>query len=414
MACADLKRAHCLQQAFLKGASDAHHLARRFHLCGKAVAGAGEFVKREAGHFGHNIVKRRLKARGGVGQHYFVKRQPDRDLCRYSCNRESACLACKSGGARYARIDLDHIVIEGIGIKRKLHVTAALDLKAAYDLERAVAQHLIFAVCKRLTGADHDGVSGVYADRVKILHIADRNDGVVCVAHDLVFDLLIALYAFFDKHLMHRGKLQRVFKDQTTFLTVFRKPSACSAQCKGGAQDYGITDLLRGAHPFLHGFGYQRGTYRLAYPFAQRLEQLAVLRLLYAFALCAKQLGAALTQHALLFKLHCKIEAGLTAKPRNYGVGAFVADYLCHIFQRQRLHVDLVRDAGVGHDGGGIGVAEYDLIPLLLEREARLSACIIKFRALTDNDRTAADHHYFLQIRSLRHCDLLRTPSFPV
>ncbi len=58
---ADLQRADGLEQALLDRAADAHDLAGRLHLGGQVVVRGGELVEREARHFRHHIVQRRLK-----------------------------------------------------------------------------------------------------------------------------------------------------------------------------------------------------------------------------------------------------------------------------------------------------------------------------------------------------------------
>jgi len=54
---------------------------------------------------------------------------------------------------------------------------------------------------EHLAGRDDDGVSGVDAERVEVLHVADGDAVVVAVAHDLVLDLLPPLHRLLDKDL---------------------------------------------------------------------------------------------------------------------------------------------------------------------------------------------------------------------
>jgi len=114
-----------------------------------------------------------------------------------------------------------------------------------------------------------------------------------------------------------------------------------------------------------------------------------------------KQLHLALPQHALLFQLHGQVQAGLAADAGHDGVRALVAQDLGDVFQGQRLHVHLVGDSGVGHDGGGVGVAEYDLVALLLQRQARLGARVVEFRRLPDDDGAGADDQNFFDVCAL-------------
>ncbi len=52
------------------------------------------------------------------------------------------------------------------------------------------------------------------------------------------------------------------------------------------------------------------------------------------------------------------------------------------------------------HDGCRVGVDQNNLQTLFLQCPARLGACIVKFRCLSDNDWTGADYQYFFNILS--------------
>ena len=53
------------------------------------------------------------------------------------------------------------------------------------------------------------------------------------------------------------------------------------------------------------------------------------------------------------------------------------------------------------HDGGGVGVDEDDLNPLLLEGAAGLGAGVVKLGRLTDDDGAGADDQYLLMSERL-------------
>ena len=67
------------------------------------------------------------------------------------------------------------------------------------------------------------------SDRIQVLHVADRERGVVCIAHDFVFDLFIALDAFFNQYLMDRGKLQGFFHYHFQFFRIVSKAASGAA-----------------------------------------------------------------------------------------------------------------------------------------------------------------------------------------
>ena len=400
---ADLQRADGFQQALLNGAAHAHHLAGGLHLGAEPVVGGGELVKGEAGHFGDHIVKGRLKSGGGVGDGDLVQGHAHADLGGHSGDGVAAGLGGQSGGAGDAGVDLNQIVLEGVGVQSELDVAAALDLQRPDDPQGAVPQHVVFLVGQRLGGADHNGVTGMDAHRVDVLHVADGDGGVVCVPHHLVFDLLVALDALLDKHLMNRGQGQGVFHQFPELLLIVGKAAAGAAQGEGGAQHYRIADMLRRKQPFFHALGDLRGEHRLAQTLAQLLELLPVLRLLNAFAAGTQKLHLAFLQNALFLQLHGQVQAGLSADTGDDGVRAFIAQDLRDVFKGQRLHVHLVGDGGVGHDGGGVGVAEHYLVAFFFQGQAGLGPRVVEFRGLADDDGAGADHKDLVYIRSLRH-----------
>ena len=291
---ADLQRADGLQQALLNGAAHAHHLAGGLHLGAEPVVGGGELVKGEAGHFGDHIVQGGLKGGGGVGDGDLVQGHAHADLGGHSGDRVAAGLGGQGGGAGDAGVDLDQIVLEGVGVQGKLDVAAALDLQRPDDPQGAVPQHVVFLVGQGLGGADHNGVAGVDAHRVDVLHVADGDGGVVRVPHHLVFDLLVALDALFNQHLMDGRKGQSVFHQLPEFLLVVGKAAAGAAQGESGAQHHRVADMLRRKQAFFHALGDLGGEHRLAQTLAQLLELLPVLCLLNALAAGAQQLHLAL------------------------------------------------------------------------------------------------------------------------
>ena len=111
----------------------------------------------------------------------------------------------------------------------------------------------------------------------------------------------------------------------------------------------------------------------------------------------------ALVKDALARQFHGQVEACLASQAGNYGVRPLIADYLCHIFQVQGLHVYLVRHLGIRHDGGGVGVNQHHFIAFFLEGEAGLGACVVEFGGLAYHDRAGADNHYLVYVSSLWH-----------
>ena len=241
------------------------------------------------------------------------------------------------------------------------------------------------------------------AHGVDVLHAADADGRVVVIAHHLELDLLVSLDALLDEHLMYGRKEQGVAHHLAQLLLVVGEAAARAAQRIGGTQHDGIADLGGDLDGLLDRHGDLRLDHRLAQRFAQLLEKFAVLGTFDRLERGAQNLDLTLFQNALLGELHREVQTRLPAQSRHDGVGAFEADDLGDVFERQRLHVYLVRNMRVGHDRGGVRIHENHLVALFLECEAGLRARIVEFGGLSDDDRTRTDNHYLLYISSLRH-----------
>ena len=241
------------------------------------------------------------------------------------------------------------------------------------------------------------------ADGIDVFHVTDNDRRVVFIPHDFVFDFFVSLYALFDKHLMHGRELEGVFHHFEELLFRFRKAAARTAEGECRAQYDGISDILCRLQPFFHRICDLRRTDGLADTLAQLLEQFPVFGAFDAFALRAEQFRSALAQHPFLFELHGEVQTCLTADGRNDRVRAFVTDDPRNVFEGKRFHIYFIGDLRVRHDRRGVRVAKNDFVTFFFQGEASLRAGVVELRRLTDHDRSAADHHYFFQIFSLRH-----------
>ena len=80
-----------------------------------------------------------------------------------------------------------------------------------------------------------------------------------------------------------------------------------------------------------------------------------------------------------------------------------MADDFCDVFEGKGLHIDLICDEGIGHDGCGVAVAKNNFIAFFFKCEACLGSRVVKFRSLADYDRAGADDEDFFDVRSFCH-----------
>ena len=252
-------------------------------------------------------------------------------------------------------------------------------------------------------GGHHQAVAGVDAHGVDVLHAADGDGVVVGVPHDLKLDFLVALDGLLNEHLVDGGELEGVQADLLQLGFIVGKAAAGAAQGEGRTQYHGVADVRCGLLGLFQGVGDFGGNDGLADGLAQLLKELPVLGPFNGGGGGAQQLHIALPQHALLLQLHGQVQAGLAADAGDDGVGPLIADDLGNVFQGQGLHIDLVRNGGIGHDGGGVTVAQDHLVALFLQCQAGLGAGVVEFRRLPDDDGAGADDQNLLNVCSLCH-----------
>ena len=105
-------------------------------------------------------------------------------------------------------------------------------------------------------------------------------------------------------------------------------------------------------------------------------------------------------QEAFLCQLHRESKACLSAEVGEDAVRFFDFDDSLDDIQIQWLDIDVVGHRLIGHDGGRVGVYQYNLQALLFQGAAGLCARIVKLRCLSDDDRAGADYQYLFNILS--------------
>ena len=401
-----LERAERLQERRLEGAVDRHHLARRLHLRAEPAVGIAELVERPARDLHHDVVERRLERRGRPLRHRvrdLVEALADRDLRRDAGDRVARRLRGERRAAGDARVHLDDVVRDlRVRVRRRslvrvegeLHVAATLDAERADDPQRRAAQLLVLLVGERLGRGDHDGVSGVHAHRIDVLHVADRDAGVPGVAHDLVLELLPAHERPLDEDLTDRRGADAPGRDGAELVVGRREPTTGAAERVRRPDHERVADAGGEGERVIDRVRDRRLRHRLADLHQKLLEGLAVLGLLDRAQGGPEHPHAVALEHPGLGELHGEVEAGLPAKRREQPIGALALDDPLEHLDGERLDVRHIRDTGVGHDRRGIGVDEDGRDPLLAERAAGLRPGVVELRGLADEDRPRADEQH--------------------
>ena len=420
-----------LLQAFAEGPADGHGLADRFHRRGQGRVGAGELLEGEARHLGDDIVDRRLEAgRRHLGDVVvqLVQRIADGQLGRDLGDREAGRLRRQGGGARDARVHLDHDQAAIVRIDRELHVrSAGVDADLAQAVDRGVAHDLVFFVGQRQRRGDGDRIAGMHAHRVDILDGADDDAIVVLVADDLHLEFLPAKHRFLDQHRVDRRRGQAALHQFLEFVLVIGDAAAGAAHGEGRTDDRRQLDVIQRQHGLFQRPDLTRPRAFQADLVHRLAEPLAVFRLVDDVGVGADHLDIQQVQHAALFQLQRGVQRRLTAHGRQQHQ-LFVRMFLALALQdlgdhlgRDRLDIGRIRRFRVGHDRRRVRIHQHDAVAFLLQRLAGLRARIVEFAGLTDHDGAGPDDHDGVDICTfghgrtrLRKCEALIRQCDPV
>ena len=230
------------------------------------------------------------------------------------------------------------------------------------------------------TGRDDDRIAGVDAQRVDVLHRADRDARVVGVAHDLVLDLLPADEAALDHDLADRARAQAGADPLAIGRLGLDDAAAGATEREGGPDDRRQADRRerRVGRAVALRLGRAlddraRGV-RLPDPVEQVAERSRSSAIWIASSgVPSSRIGVSL-EDAGVGQLHGQVERGLAAQAGQQAVGPLPGDDRLDRLDGQRLEIDRRRRPRVGHDRGRVGVEEDRADALLAQRPARLGA----------------------------------------
>ena len=138
------------------------------------------------------------------------------------------------------------------------------------------------------------------------------------------------------------------------------------------------------------------------------LEFLAVFTALNGVNIGADELNAVLVQNPLAVQLDCRIQRGLATQGGEHSVNrvslfALLDQNLLDVVRLNGLDVGVVRELGVRHDGGRVGVDQGYPKAFFLEHAAGLSAGVVELASLADDDRSGADDQDVVDVVALWH-----------
>ncbi len=402
-----LERAHSLAKRLLKGAANGHNLAHGLHARGEGVVGALELLKGKTRNLDHAVVDSRLKAsRRSLGDvvNNLVQGVAHGELCGKLGDGETRSLRGERRGAAHARVHLDNNQAAVLGVHSKLYVgTTGLHAHLLKDGKRGHAHALVLEVRERLRGCHGNGVARVHTHGVEVLDGAHNDAVASVVAHDLHLVLFPALNGLLYQHLASRRKFKALGNNLHQLGLSVCDAAASTAQRKGRAQHARVAHALNNLEGVFHGVGVARARHFQANLSHSLVEELAVLAALDGIEVAANHLYAVLVEHACAGKIHCGVQARLATEGRQQRVGMLLGNNLLQELRRNGLHIGAVCQARVGHDGGGVGVEQHNLVAVFFQDLAGLSAGVVKLAGLANYDGARANDEDALDIGTLWH-----------
>ena len=189
------------------------------------------------------------------------------------------------------------------------------------------------------------------------------------------------------------GRLHEVVAQRPVVVHDFH---GTAAEHVGRAHEHRVADALRDGDGFLDRARDAVGRLRDAQPARELLEALAI------FGDVDRVRRGAEDRHARGLERLGELQRRLAAELDDDALGLLPADDLDHVFERQRLEVQLVRNVEVSRDGLGVRVDHDRLEPELAKGESGADTAIVEFDALPDAVGTAAQDHDALLAERLR------------
>ena len=243
----------------------------------------------------------------------------------------------------------------------------------------------------------------MYTNRVNVFHVADSNTVSCTVTHYFVFDFFPSRDTTFYKNFSYTGKSETILEDFSQFVFVISDTTATSTKCVSRTENDRISYLFSKSHTIFYCCYDFRSSNRLTDFFHGVFEFLTVFSLLDRLCCGTDQTHIMLFEKTFFFQFHCKVQTCLATQCRQYAVRFFFKDQLLYNLYSKRLNINFICNGRVCHYSRRIGIAQDYFIPLFFQRKTCLCSRIIKFRCLSDYNRTRTNNQYFLYISSLCH-----------
>ena len=373
---------------FLESTSDRHDFAYRLHAGTDFAADTGKLRQVPTGDFTNQVVQLRSYVSRIRCSHLanLVERIAQRNLGSHKCQRIAGSLGCECGRAGQTGIHLNHAIIVCLGVEGVLYVTFAHDAQVTDALGRKFLKHLHLFVAQRAGGSHHDGLTGVDAQRVEVLHACHGETVVVGIADYLELDFFPTFQGFFYQDLL--GKGERAFGKFNEGFFVRADTATQSAQGVSGAHHYRITDFAGSRQRIFHAF-YGVALRSFHRNFVELLhKEVAVFGVHDGFYRSTQHAHAVFLQDAVQVEFGTAVQSCLSAECQQDAVGLFFLDDFFYEIGSHRQEINFIGNAFRCLDSSNVRVHQNGTDTFFAQSLQCLRTGVVKFSGLTDLERT--------------------------
>mmetsp|Transcript_29981 Transcript_29981/g.86251 ORF Transcript_29981/g.86251 Transcript_29981/m.86251 type:complete len:481 (+) Transcript_29981:1945-3387(+) len=325
----------------LKSAPDGHHLADAFHARPDGLVDRRELAQVPTRHLRDDVVEGWLEAcrrHAGHAVPQADKVVPQRQLRSDVGERIARRLRSQGTASGQPGVHLDDPELLAVGVHGVLDVALADNAQMPHHLERALAQPEVLLVGQCLRRRDDDGIAGVDAHRVEVLHVTDRDAVIGGIAYHLVLKLLPSLQALVHDHL--RAVDQGLVNQRSQLRLIGGEPAAQAAEGVGRANEHRVADLGGRGHGFIHRAATSALRHLVAAMVHSSGEELAVLGEVDRLDGGTHDPHVVLLEDAGLVHLHRAVQSRLSAEGAENAVRALALDDLSDELggHRQEVH----------------------------------------------------------------------------
>ena len=389
--------AQALLYGLLEVAAYGHDLSDALHAGAYLPRDTLELGEVPAGNLAHDIVESGLEERrGGLGHGVLELEEPvaEAELGCYEREGIPRGLGRERRRAAEPRVDLYDPVVLPVGAERVLDVALSDYAYMAYYVYGGLAQEVELLVGECLRRGNDYALAGMYAQRVEVLHVADRDAVVVAVAHHLGLDLRPAAQRLLDQHLGRER--EGLARNCVEFGLVLAEARAEASERIGCAYDDGIADRCGGGPCLLEVGGGVRA-YRLdAYLVELAYEQLPVLGVDYRLYGRSEHPYAVAFEHSAAVQLDSAVEGRLSSEREQYALRLLLEYDLLDEERGHRQEIHLVRHALGSLHRRDVGVDQDGLYAFLAQGLQRLRAAVVELAGLSYLECSGTEHQYFL------------------